>query len=95
MHEIRERVESIAGNILALSKQPQQNGEIIETVDDIAAQSIMPALKAAVKAARAGEQGKGFAVVAAECVPWPNSQSKPPFTLRRSSCKFRRLPTPR
>ena len=66
MVQIKARVESIAENILALSEQTQQIGEIIATVNDIAAQSNMLALNASVEAARAGEYGKGFAVVAAE-----------------------------
>ena len=66
MGQIKSRVESIAENILALSEQTQQIGEIIATVNDIATQSNMLALNASVEAARAGEHGKGFAVVAAE-----------------------------
>ena len=66
MTQIKDRVESIAENILALSEQTQQIGEIIATVNDIATQSNMLALNASVEAARAGEHGKGFAVVAAE-----------------------------
>jgi methyl-accepting chemotaxis protein len=66
MARIKERVEGIAENILALSEQTQQIGEIIATVNDIAAQSNILALNASVEAARAGEHGKGFAVVAAE-----------------------------
>jgi methyl-accepting chemotaxis protein len=66
MAQIKGQVESIAENILALSEQTQQIGEIIATVNDIASQSNMLALNASVEAARAGEQGKGFAVVAGE-----------------------------
>jgi methyl-accepting chemotaxis protein len=66
MDRIKQRVESIAENILALTEQTQQIGEIISTVSDIAAQSNMLSLNASVEAARAGEHGKGFAVVAAE-----------------------------
>ena len=66
MAQIKDRVEGIAENILALSEQTQQIGEIIATVNDIAAQSNMLALNASVEAARAGEHGKGFAVVAME-----------------------------
>ncbi|MCP4543845.1 MAG: HAMP domain-containing protein [Chloroflexi bacterium] len=66
MARIKVQVEGIAENILALSEQTQQIGEIIATVNDIAAQSNILALNASVEAARAGEYGKGFAVVAVE-----------------------------
>jgi methyl-accepting chemotaxis protein len=66
MGQIKTRVDVIEENILALSERTQQIGEIIDTVNAIAAQSNMLALNAAVEAARAGEQGKGFAVVAEE-----------------------------
>jgi methyl-accepting chemotaxis protein len=66
MGQIKTRVDVIEENILALSERTQQIGEIINTVNAIAAQSNMLALNASVEAARAGEQGKGFAVVAQE-----------------------------
>jgi methyl-accepting chemotaxis protein len=66
MRDIREKVQAIAQDILALSEQTAQIGEITATVSDIADQSNLLALNAAIEAAKAGEQGKGFAVVAAE-----------------------------
>ena len=66
MLEIKARVETIAQDILALSEQTQQIGEITATVNDLADQSNILALNAAIEAAKAGEQGKGFAVVATE-----------------------------
>jgi methyl-accepting chemotaxis protein len=66
MADLREKVESIAENILALAEQSQKIGEIIATVNDLADQSNLLALNAAIEASRAGEQGKGFAVVATE-----------------------------
>ncbi len=66
MAQIKQLVDGIAENILLLSEQTQQIGEITATVNDIAAQSNLLALNASVEAARAGEHGKGFAVVAVE-----------------------------
>jgi methyl-accepting chemotaxis protein len=66
MNEIRSKVSQIAENIVALSEQTQQIGEIITSVSDLADQSNLLALNAAIEAARAGDQGKGFAVVAQE-----------------------------
>jgi methyl-accepting chemotaxis protein len=66
MGRIRQKVEGIATTNLALSEQAQAIGQVIATVNEIAAQSNMLALNAAVEAARAGEAGRGFAVVAGE-----------------------------
>jgi methyl-accepting chemotaxis protein len=66
MNKIRGQMESIAESIVRLSEQSQAIGEIIATVNDLAEQSNLLAVNAAIEAAKAGEQGKGFAVVAQE-----------------------------
>ncbi|MEI6308613.1 MAG: methyl-accepting chemotaxis protein [bacterium] len=66
MNRIREQMNSIAASILRLSEQSQAIGEIIATVSDVAEQSNLLAVNAAIEAAKAGEQGKGFGVVAQE-----------------------------
>jgi methyl-accepting chemotaxis protein len=66
MQDLRGRVETIADQMLALSEQTQQIGEIIASVEDLADQSNLLAVNATIEASRAGEQGRGFAAVAHE-----------------------------
>ncbi len=66
MEQIREQMESIAQTIVRLSEQSQSIGGIIASVTDLADQSNLLSVNAAIEASRAGEQGKGFAVVAQE-----------------------------
>ena len=66
MVSLKDTIDMIAEQILILSKETEQIGNISELVKDLSGQINMLALNAAVEAARAGEHGKGFAVVAAE-----------------------------
>jgi methyl-accepting chemotaxis protein len=66
MLDLKDQVRHIAETILNLSEQTLQIGEIIATVNDIADQSNLLALNAAMEAARVGEAGRGFAVLAGE-----------------------------
>ena len=66
MHFIETAVGESAQVIAGLGEESKKIGTIVDTISEIAAQTNLLALNAAIEAARAGEHGRGFAVVADE-----------------------------
>ncbi len=64
--DIEQRVQNMQQDVNGLGQQAEEIGQIMSVITDIADQTNLLALNAAIEAARAGEAGRGFAVVADE-----------------------------
>jgi len=66
VHEMAEKTRAVADTVDVLNRQASEIGGIVNLIKEVADQTNLLALNAAIEAARAGEQGRGFAVVADE-----------------------------
>ncbi|MDL2307957.1 methyl-accepting chemotaxis protein, partial [Desulfovibrio sp. OttesenSCG-928-C06] len=66
LERVQQSAEIVNGDISSLSGQAEAIGRVMTVISDIADQTNLLALNAAIEAARAGEAGRGFAVVADE-----------------------------
>jgi len=66
IRQVREQTQALKTDMVTLGSQAENIGTVIDVISDIADQTNLLALNAAIEAARAGEAGRGFAVVADE-----------------------------
>jgi methyl-accepting chemotaxis protein len=66
MSAVRDSVREASGRMAALGERSREIGKILSMIEDVAGETHLLALNAAILAAQSGEEGKGFAVVASE-----------------------------
>jgi twitching motility protein PilJ len=95
MDTIRGQIQETSKRIKRLGESSQEIGDIVSLINDIADQTNILSLNAAIQASMAGDAGRGFAVVADEVQRLAERSSAAPSRSQRSSKRFRPIPTKR
>ncbi len=82
MARVREEMQTVMGSIQDLARRNLQIGEIIESVGEVADQTQLLAVNAAIEAAKAGDVGRGFSVVAGEMKALADQSKKASHRIR-------------